>query len=232
MSQIFRQGLNWLIVDHVSNLDFTTEVLETVSKKDWAPYTSAKGHKSRQHYIMNPNWMPMANFQEPTGWPKLRDKMKSLVQREMVNYGLMPMNWKELHACSAWTVIGEEGSYHTAHEHGPMNVSSVTYIKVPQQRRTLEELQALEPSTEKPNDQPYGQIFFVMDGGPYNTLSTPNYRILHITPQEGMIIIFPSWMIHGVYPQAAGTRQTLNIDFNGDPNYRFNLPHSGGASYG
>ena len=231
MSQIFRQGLNWIIIDHISNLDFTDEVINSVSQKDYSDYTSAKGPKSKQHYIMNPSWMPMANFEEPSGWPKLREKYTQIVQREIVNYGLMPMNWRELHACSAWTVIGEEGSYHTIHEHGPMNISTVTYLKVPQQKRTLEDLQNLTPSTTPPVEATAGQIYFVMDGAPYNPLSTPHYRLFHITPQEGMIVIFPSWMLHGVYPQGPGIRQTLNIDFNGDPNYKFNLPHSGGASF-
>jgi hypothetical protein len=34
-----------------------------------------------------------------------------------------------------------------------------------------------------------------------------------------------------VSPAGTGIRQTMNIDFNGDPNYKFNVPSSGGASY-
>lgn len=215
MSQIFKQGLNWVIVDHIGNLDSTNQMLETVTDDDWHAYTSAKGSNSRQHYIINPTWMPHAGHQEPIGWPDVRRKFTKIVQTEIVNYGLMPMNWTELHACSAWTVTGEEHSYHTIHEHGPMNICSVTYLKVPEKQ-----------------ESPAGQIYFVLHSDGYNSLSTPNMRVLHIQPQEGMIVIFPSWILHGVYPQGPGTRQTLNIDFNGDPNYKFNIPHSGGASYG
>jgi hypothetical protein len=166
--------------------------------------------------------MPKQGHVEPKGWPALREKYELIVQREIVNYGLMPSNWSKLHACSAWTVTGEEGSYHTVHEHGPMNVCSVTYLKVP----------PAPPINEDKLENPVsGQIYFIMHADGYNPLSVPNFRVLHITPQEGMIVIFPSWMLHGVYPQGPGIRQTLNIDFNGDPNYSFNLPHSGGASY-
>ena len=215
MSQIFRQGLNWVIVDHLSDTEFTDEVINSVTTDDWSAYTSAKGEKSKQHYIMNPSWMPMQGHQEPQGWGTLRSKYEKLVQREVVNYGLMPHNWTNLHACSAWTVVGDEGSYHTIHDHGPNNICSVTYLKVP-----------------KEQESPAGQIFFVMHADPYSPLSVPTFRVFHIQPQENMIVIFPSWMQHGVYPQGPGIRQTLNIDFNGDPNYKFNVPHAGGASYG
>lgn len=215
MSQIFRQGLNWVIIDHISNLDNANEMMSTVTNEDWAMYTSAKGANSQQHYIINPHWMQAVNHQEPINWPTVRDQFTSIVQREVVYHGLMPMNWKELYACSAWTVTGQEGSYHTVHEHGPMNICSVTYLKVPEQQ-----------------ESPAGQIYFVMHADGYNPLSTPAYRVLHVQPQEGMIVIFPSWTLHGVYPQGPGLRQTLNIDFNGDPNYRFNLPHAGSANYG
>jgi len=217
MSQIYKQGHNWVIIDHIGNIDLPKQVLTSVTKDDWSMYTSAKGPNSRQHYLINPSWMLMQGHQEPAGWTELRDKWKKIVQREVVDYGLMPANWSELHACSAWTVVGEEGSYHTAHDHGPNNICSITYLNVP--KKSVD------------SDSPEGQIFFILDGSSYNPLSVPNFRILHVQPQEGMIIIFPSWIIHGVYPQGPGIRQTMNIDFNGDPNYKFNVPSSGGASY-
>jgi len=215
MSQIMKQGLNWIIIDYLSDTKFTDEVISSMSQEDYAPYTSAKGQNSKQNYIINPSWMPSATHQEPEGWHKLRERYEQIVQREVVNYGLMPSNWNKLHACSAWVVSGEEGSWHTCHEHGPMNICSITYLKVPTGQ-----------------ESPQGDVYFIMDGSAYNPLSTPNFRILHVRPQEGMIIMFPSWMLHGVYPQGPGLRQTLNIDFNGDPNYKFNTPHAGGASYG
>lgn len=214
MSQIFRQGLNWVIIDHINDISDANEMVSTVSDEDWSMYTTAKGNDSKQHYIINPSWMPSSTHQEPAGWPVVRDRFQMIVQREIVHYGLMPINWRELHACSAWTVKGTEGSYHTVHEHGPMNICSVTYLKVP------------------PQESPAGQIYFIMHADGYNPLSTPAYRVLHVQPKEGMIVIFPSWMLHGVYPQGPGLRQSLNIDFNGDPNYKFNLPSSGGANYG
>jgi uncharacterized protein (TIGR02466 family) len=215
MSQIYRQGLNWLIVDFISNLSFADKVLKNVTDHDWSDFTSAKGEKSRQHYIINPSWLPKDDFVEPEGWSELKSAYENMVQKELVNYGIMPIDWKKIHACSAWTVVGEEGSYHTAHEHGPNNISTVTYIDVPQS-----------------TDENQGQVFFVLHSDPYSNLSPPNFRVFHIKPQKGMILIFPSWLVHGVYPQAAGRRQTLNIDFNGNPNYNFRGLQASSANYG
>lgn len=204
MSVIHRQGLNWVIIDKIGNLDFINSVVNDVdTANDWSSMTSAKGIKSRQHYILNPKWKPVDNLKQPEGWEELRRRYTNIVQKEIVNYGLMPFEWKDLYPTSAWTVIGEEGSYHTVHEHGVGNISTVLYLKVP-----------------KDQPPPAGQIFFVMHSDPYSDLSNPQFRTLHIHPEEGMIVIFPSWMIHGVYPQGPGVRQTLNIDFNGDPDWR------------
>jgi len=198
MSKIFKQGLNWVIIDFISNVDFTREVLESVTQHDWSEFTSAKGDDSRQHYILNPVWMPQENHKIPDGWDQLHDTIKSIVKKQLINYGVLPIDWRDLEATAAWTVIGKEGSFHTAHEHGPDKVCSVIYTEIPESRNDTE-----------------GQIFFIMHSDPYNHLSPPNHRIFTLKPQKGMILIFPSWMIHGVYPQGLGIRQTLNIDFTG-----------------
>jgi hypothetical protein len=215
MSQIYRQGNNWVIVDYLSSVEFTNEVLNSVYEKNWAEHTSAKGINSTQNYIINPSWMPDEGHKEPKGWENLKNIYENIVQKEIVNYGLMPYDWGKLQAKSAWIVTGSEGSYHTAHEHGPSNICSVTYIDVP----------------EKKQDKA-GEIFFIMHCDSYSQLSPPNFRTLHIQPQKGMIVIFPSWMIHGVYPQSVGVRKTLNIDFNGDPNFKGISPQSSTVSYG
>jgi len=34
-----------------------------------------------------------------------------------------------------------------------------------------------------------------------------------LDPEPGVFVIMPSNMLHGAYPQPAGLRQTLNLDF-------------------
>jgi hypothetical protein len=209
MSKIFKQGLNWVIVDFISNVNFTDEVLNTVTDHNWADFTSAKGDASQQHYIINPSWLPVENHKVPDGWDNLKNTVKNIIRPQLINYGLMPVDWQDLEATSAWTVIGKEGSFHTAHEHGPDKVCSIIYTQVPENQK-----------------DPQGQIFFIMHSDPYSHLSQPNFRVFTINPQKGMIVIFPSWMVHGVYPQGPGIRQTLNIDFIGVKNTINHIPQA------
>lgn len=216
MSQIFREGCNWVIVSHISEeqINSIQSVVDDAYEVDWSCYTSATGEQSKQYYLINPKWMPDQNHRQPKKWSDVQTKFETIVQKELVYHCVMPVNWNELHACGAWTAIGEKGSYHTIHDHGPSNICSVTYLKVPEKQ-----------------ESPSGQIYFVMNGHAYNTISLPKMQVFHIQPQVGMIVIFPSWMLHGVYPQGEGIRQTLNIDFNVQKDYKFDDPSPGGGSY-
>lgn len=218
MSHLTRQGNSWIIITHVSDISDAKTMLETVNKQNYADYTSAKGINSKQHYIIPPSWMPSKDHNFPDKWDTISAKYSLIVQKELVHYGIMPLNWKKLYARSAWTVKGEEGSYHTIHEHGPNSVSTILYTTVP-------------PKGE--DDIPYtnGSTYFVMDGSAYNDLSIPACRVMHVTPKEGMLVIFPSYILHGVYPQGPGLRQTLNIDYHGDPNFTYGLGTGGSTSY-
>lgn len=89
-------------------------------------------------------------------------------------------------AVSAWTVLGEEGGYHTCHKHNDNDdISTVLYLSVP----------------EETNDK-QGAIYFFAE----------NNLTVHV-PKAGELLIFPVTMHHGTYPQGKGLRQTLNIDF-------------------
>ena len=198
---IVTQGLNWLITDQVSDLEPMKKVVSDVTKEDWSAYTTAKGPNSRQHYLINPSWMPSQMHREPKGWSDLKSWYETTVQKLLIHHGLLPGQWSGITANRAWTVIGEEGSYHTIHDHGPNAVCSVTYLEVPER--------------SKDNDKA-GQIYFVLQSDPYHPLTPVKHKVVHITPKPGMIVIFPSWILHGVYPQGPGIRQTLNVDFIGN----------------
>jgi hypothetical protein len=95
---------------------------------------------------------------------------------------------------SIWTIIGEHGTYHTIHRHSKYidKVSVVLYLQVPSEQVS-----------------PEGSIYFFDD-------NADNYSksIKIVTPKIGDLIIFPSSIFHGTYPQGHGTRQTLNMDFS------------------
>jgi hypothetical protein len=218
MTQLFREGKNWLIISQLADLTDIKEMLKDVDKHNYADFTSAKGRNSVQHYIMPANWMPRDDHRYPKGWEEVKEKYAMIVQRELINYGLMPFNWKKIYAKSAWTVKGQEGSYHTIHEHGPSSISTIIYTEVP--KKSIE-------------DAPYttGSVYFVLDGNSYVDTAVPASRVMHVNPHEGMLIIFPSYLLHGVYPQGPGLRQTLNVDYHGDPNWTYGLGTAGTSNF-
>lgn len=200
--QLIKEGYNWLIIDFIGHekLELAKKACDEVYKYDYSHSTSAQGPMSTQNYFISPHWLPRDEFVEAASWPELRDLWTKIVQSEVVHHNFMPFKWTNLKAHAAWTVSGGKGSFHTAHDHGGSAISSVTYLDVP----------------EDPNyEYPTGNIFFVLHGDPYNELSPPGHRVFTLKPQPGMIVIFPSWMVHGVYPQGEGLRRTLNIDFEG-----------------
>jgi hypothetical protein len=214
MSQLIQEGLNWVIIDFVEDLHFYDELAQQVDTTNFNMYTSAKGIGSVQNYIIPPRWLPGSTITEPKLWPKLKVYLENMVQRQLIHHGKMPDNWKKIHAYSAWMVTGEKGSYHTLHDHGPNNISSVLYLNVP----------------DKPND-PEGQIYFVFHSDSYSSLSIPRTRTMHFVPGRGSLVIFPSWIPHGVYPQGDGLRRTLNVDFNGNPDFYYDDPAAGQLTY-
>ena len=95
----------------------------------------------------------------------------------------------------AWTVKGQEHSYHTLHNHQKNNtdvskrISTVIYLQMPKKRWNGD-----------------GAFYFVIQ-------EKEKLMSYHIDPEPGTYVIMPSDMLHGTYPQPAGLRQTLNLDF-------------------
>lgn len=198
MSMLVKEGLNWIITDYIEDISMQREMVKDLTEENWAPYTSAKGPKSRQHYIINPAWMPSEVHKEPAKWPEAKTWYEQTVKGVLSYHGILPIKWHNLNASRAWSVVGEEGSYHTIHDHGPSRICTITYLEVPEVSET-----------------PYqGQVYFVLQCDPYSPVSHVKHKVVHITPRPGLMVIFPSWILHGVYPQGPGIRQTLNIDFD------------------
>ena len=99
----------------------------------------------------------------------------------------------KLNLLSAWTVIGDENSYHLAHRHNDIknHISTVLYLNVP----------------EKKTFHQSGNFFY------FKRDENNNIVYNSIEPEEGSLIIMPVHIWHGTYPQAPGKRQTLNMDF-------------------
>lgn len=107
----------------------------------------------------------------------------------------------DLNYLNAWSVIGEEDSYHTIHCHNEGSfdgISTLVYLEVPDTNL---------------DDEPENNIFLVTNVGPKNSYYYENTNYLNINPEVGKLLIFPDWVLHGTYPQTKGIRQTFNIDY-------------------
>jgi len=92
----------------------------------------------------------------------------------------------EVELCSCWTIYGKEGTYHTIHNHNNNDdIATVLYLET-----TKESF-------------PHGSFYFVHENNVYSR-----------NPKPGDLYIFPVTLLHGVYPQGRGLRQTLNMDFS------------------
>lgn len=101
----------------------------------------------------------------------------------------------------AWSVIGNENSYHTVHCHNEASfdgISTVLYLEVPE---------------TNVDDEAENNIFFATNVGPRNKFYYENSRTVEVNPSVGKLLIFPDWVLHGTYPQTKGIRQTFNIDY-------------------
>ena len=93
----------------------------------------------------------------------------------------------KLNPKNAWTVYGEEGTYHTIHRHH----------ETPDFLCTVLFLETIGVSS------PNGDFYAVLNNGVYQ-----------FSPTKGDLLVFSSDVCHGTYPQVKGLRHTLNIDFD------------------
>ena len=122
-----------------------------------------------------------------------RLKKSNLLNEKIKNLNVINRN--------IWSVLGEENSFHTTHCHNDGifdGISTILYLNVPKSN--------VENSCEN-------NLFLIMDSGPGDTYYHSNPNIININPEVGKLLIFPSWIIHGTYPQSKGIRQTFNVDY-------------------
>ena len=114
---------------------------------------------------------------------------------------------------SMWTVSQFENEYNPVHFHTEMKspedispniqVSSVLYLKVPKN---------ISRDLKNKKDSPDGAIEFISQGfgSELQSLSTGSRRF---RPVAGHLYIFPSWLLHTVYP-FVGKGERRSLSFN------------------
>ncbi len=134
---------------------------------------------------------------------------------------------------SMWTVHSYNGDYNPVHDHGtrtPMGVSLIYYLKVP---RCIERLG--NPAEEFGGlNESSGNV----DGFTYLTWGSNGMRDInmlrpiteeYIKPEVGTLIMFPSWLRHGVMPFFSDVpndeRRTFSANINVSLKQKITLYH-------
>jgi hypothetical protein len=118
----------------------------------------------------------------------IHDLVKSKTKEILIENNILKIE-NNLNHKASWTVYGQEGSYHTTHNHSQKGfeskISTVLYL-------------------DCPKSYSHSGLFYAF---------FRSNEIILKEPEIGKLIIFPSWIYHGTYPQPKGLRHTLSIDF-------------------
>ena len=122
---------------------------------------------------------------------------------------------------SMWTVHSYSGDYNPIHDHGtktPMGVSCIMYLQVPRCIQTLgnpaEEFEGLNESSGAVDG------FTYLTWGPNGMRDVNMMRPIteeYVKPEIGTLIMFPSWLRHGVMPffgKEDDERRTFSANIN------------------
>jgi uncharacterized protein (TIGR02466 family) len=102
---------------------------------------------------------------------------------------------------SAWAAICRTGAYHAPHSHPDSAWSGVYYV---------------DAGTEDPDHPLSGVLEFLDPRAGVEAVTAPGDpygKPIRIQPEDGLIVIFPSWLYHWVHPYTGPTRR-IAISFN------------------
>lgn len=123
--------------------------------------------------------------------------------QEAVNEYVKQIGWKGM--CDgfvikdSWMNVIDLGDFHTMHCHPGYTISGTYYFRISEKQGSIR--------FNNPNNLMYHCAF------PQGTLSP---QTIDITPDDGDIILFPSWLVHGTQKNTT-TEQRISIAFNVDP---------------
>ena len=117
---------------------------------------------------------------------------------------------------SIWSVHSFEGDYNPIHDHGTNSktgLSTTCWTKVPDQILNRSEANFSKYNSSGDID---GCITFQFDlGASRSAIDLHPPSSITIKPEPGKMLIFPSWLMHSVYPfKGEGERRTVAANFD------------------
>ena len=132
---------------------------------------------------------------------------------------------------SAWIVSQYANEYNPLHNHTGCDISGVIYLKTP----SVKGRRDLESKKGKPEHD--GDINFVYNAASQRNLDIFEKGLIQITPSPGLMLMFPSYLLHTVYP-FIGEGERRCLPFNavyqireGDGSFIAGMPYDNPTFY-
>lgn len=195
MDNLYRYSpFNWIIETKYDqeNLSYLVNFLETAKGVSYKFGLSTSGN-SNQYWFLGKG----ANYSKNKSFIKISKTISKIAKEQLNKYELLSEDIY-LKPGNSWTVVGSKGSFHKLHDHGNnFGLCTIVYTKVPEIIKDDE-----------------GCVYFIMSNDIRVSSYTSVPKVISIKPEFGKMIIFPSHILHGVYPYPEGLRQSFNLDFH------------------
>ena len=145
--------------------------------------------------------------------------VRTYVYESIIRHGNPKDSSIETRINSAWIVSQYQNEYNPAHGDTGCEIRGVLYRKTPdvKNRRKI-------PSKEGKKDHD-GDITFTYNSESQRSGELLSKGVMQITPSRGLMLLFPSWLLHQVYP-FIGKDERRSIAFNA--NYKVGINPEGG----
>lgn len=181
----------------IKNEDTTTnELSKTHYGLGWTSYHACNGNYTSKYNLENLD---------------IFDPLKEFIWQSILDYnkfvGFDPINMETTRLGVVWGNINGKYSYHEQHIHPNSFLSGVYYVNAPKgsgninfidPRNSIRSVE-MEPNRDK-------------------DLTDPLRRSIEVEPQDGMLLLFPSWLGHEVQ-QNLTENDRVSIAFNLIPDY-------------
>ena len=155
----------------------------------------------------NPEGITKSNFK---GWHSsdfdLNDEIpKKFIQtiKTDINTALNDMNWdlkkQSVKINSLWAIINEEGAFNQRHHHGNSDLSAAYYVSA---YENCGDIVFYDPRPAPVYKHPISKSPNIL-----------NASINSIKPEEGLLVLFPSYLEHSVKPNFSKQKRVV-ISFN------------------
>ena len=129
---------------------------------------------------------------------KFINQISSYIEKIMID-----MNWRmgnqNVKISNMWTIVNTGGSSNSKHQHGNSTISGAYYVRAPE---NCGDILFYDPRP--------APVFYYPNANSFNML---NAQVHGITPKEGGLILFPSYVDHSVNENLSNEERIV-ISFN------------------